>query len=80
MDFVTGLPRSNGKDTILVVVDKFSMYAHFIALSHSYSAKDIVDVFVWDVVKLHVIPKSIVSDRDQILPFGTSYSSCKALD
>lgn len=66
MGFITGLPRSKGKDTILVVVDRMSKYAHFIALSHPYTAKDVADVFVRNVVRLHGIPKTIVSDRDRI--------------
>lgn len=66
VDFITGLPCSEGKDTFLVVVDRLSKYAHFIASSHPYSAKGIAEVLVQNVVKLHGISKFIVSDRDRI--------------
>ncbi|XP_026451996.1 uncharacterized protein LOC113352387 [Papaver somniferum] len=38
MDFITGLPKSEGKEIILVVVDRFTMYSHFTALRHPYTA------------------------------------------
>ncbi|XP_070030643.1 putative germin-like protein 2-2 [Nicotiana sylvestris] len=38
MDFIEGLPRSHGNDTILVVIDRFTKYAHLFRLSHPYDA------------------------------------------
>ncbi|CAH9084460.1 unnamed protein product [Cuscuta epithymum] len=66
MDFIGGLPRSQGKDTILVVVDRFTKFAHFIALSHPFNAKEVAEIFIKEVVKLHGFPKTIVSDRDSV--------------
>lgn len=55
-----------GFDTLLVVVDRLTKYAHFIAIWHPYTAKDIVVVLTKEVVKLHDFPRTIVSDRDRI--------------
>lgn len=66
MDFITGLPKSKGYEAILVVVDRLSKYCHFITLKHPYTAKTIAEVFVKEIVRLHGIPLSIVSDRDPI--------------
>ncbi|PKI60573.1 hypothetical protein CRG98_019049 [Punica granatum] len=66
MDFIEGLPRSQGRDSIIVVVDQLSKYAHFIALEHPYSAKEVAKAFVRGIVQLHGIPESIVTDRDRI--------------
>ena len=66
MDFLGGLPKAKGLDTILVVVDRLTKYAHFFALSHPYSAKEVAGLFIKEVVKLHGFPQTIVSDRDQL--------------
>ena len=66
MDFITNLPMSTGKCTILVVVDRLSKHAHFCALGPHITAPSLVEIFVKEICRLHGIPSSIVSDRDPI--------------
>jgi hypothetical protein len=78
MDFITGLPKSEGKSVIMVIVDRLTKYAHFCALSHPFKASIDDIAFMETVQKLHGKPKIIVSDRDPIFTgyFWTELFSC----
>jgi len=71
MDFIDGLPSSHGFSVIMVVVDCFMKYGHFIALSHPYTASKVAQLFLANVLKLHGMPTTIVSDRE--LVFTSSF-------
>jgi hypothetical protein len=65
MDFVVGLPlTSHRHNAILVIVDKLTKSAHFIPVRDTYDVTNVARVFVSEVIRLHEIPKKIISDRD----------------
>ena len=78
MDFTIDLPKLEGKNIIMLVVDKLTKYAHICSLSQSFSASKIVEAFMGIVYKLHGKMKIIVSDRDTIFTrkFWTELFSC----
>jgi len=66
MDFVEGLPQSASANAILVVVDKFSKFSHFIPLRHPFTATSVARPFMDNVYRLHGMPSAIISDRDRV--------------
>jgi hypothetical protein len=66
MDFIEGLPSSHVFSVIMVVVDRFTKYGHFIALAHPCTASKMAQLFLANILKLHGMPTTIVSDRDRV--------------
>uniref|UniRef100_A0A3B3HZ14 Gypsy retrotransposon integrase-like protein 1 n=1 Tax=Oryzias latipes TaxID=8090 RepID=A0A3B3HZ14_ORYLA len=79
LDFVTGLPPSQGNSIILTVVDRFSKMAHFIPLTRLPSATDTAQVLVNQVFRHHGIPLDIVSDRGPQFVSQVWKAFCSAL-
>ena len=69
MDFITDLPLSDGMTTILTVVDRHTKMAHFIPAPKLPTAEETAVMFIKEVVRLHGLPREIVSDR------GTQFTS-----
>ena len=66
MDFIERLPKSDGKEIILVLVDRFSKYSHFMALVHPHSAYSMAKMFMDNAYKLHGLLATIMSDKNPI--------------
>ncbi|KAA3460521.1 DNA/RNA polymerases superfamily protein [Gossypium australe] len=65
MDFVSGLPLTpTKKDAVWVVVDRLTKSAHFIPVRVDYSLQKLAKLYIAEVVRLHGVPISIISDRD----------------
>ncbi|KAL0340161.1 UNVERIFIED_CONTAM: hypothetical protein Sradi_4532900 [Sesamum radiatum] len=65
MDFIVGLPRTLRKhDAIWVIVDRLTKSAHFLPIRLGDSLDKLAELYVSEIVRLHGVPVSIVSDRD----------------
>lgn len=66
IDFIKSLPPSNGHNTIIVLVDYYKKYGHFIVLGHPLTAQKVAQLFMSEVFKLHGLSKNIVPDQDPL--------------
>ena len=65
MDFIVGLPRTtNDHDAIWVIVHRLTKSTQFLPIKVTYSLEQLADLYVKEIVRLHVLPMSIISDRD----------------
>ena len=62
-DFITKLPLAQGYDSILVVVDQFTKMVHFVPTTEKTMAEGLASLFRDNVLQLHGLPESIISDR-----------------
>lgn len=79
VDFVTGLPSSQGNTVVLTIVDRFSKAVHFVALPKLPSALETAELLVLHVFRLHGIPLDIVSDRGPQFTSQVWKAFCQAL-
>ena len=66
MDFMGPLPESNGFNSIMVVVDRFSKMVKAIPSKVSYNAKQVANLYIHRVLSDHGPPKTIISDRGSV--------------
>ena len=77
MDFIVGLPNTSQKhDSIWVIVDRLTKTAHFILVNTTYSAKKYAEIYLDQIVRLHRVPKTIISDRGHS-SLHVSRNNCK---
>jgi len=68
-DFITDLPKSEGNDTILVIINRLTKMSHFIPCSNDLDARQFANLFMKEIVRLHRLPQDIITDR------GTLFTS-----
>jgi hypothetical protein len=68
MDFIVGLPLTASRhDLIFVVIDTLMKSSHFIPMHKTYQTPNIARVFISEIVRLHGVPKRIISDRGSVV-------------
>ena len=66
MDFITDLPLSEGADAILIVIDRLTKMAHLIQCTKDMDAKQVQEMFLKEIFRLHGLPRDIITDRGSI--------------
>lgn len=79
IDFIVKLPVSGGFDSVMVVVDHYSKYTHFIKAKETWSSIDMANAFIEQIFRLHGLPDKIVSDRVSVFMSLFWKSVCRLL-
>ena len=80
MNFVTGLPRTLGDNNVIwVIVDRLTKSAHFLPMKVNFSTDRLASLYIKEIVRMHSIPVSIVSNRDPCFTFRFWHSLQKTL-
>jgi len=79
MDFIEALCKSEGFNTILVVVDRLTKFSHFLLLTHPFTATEVARKLMDGVFKVHGVPKAMVLDRDKIFTSQFWKTLCQGL-
>jgi len=66
MDFITGLPTSNGSDTLWVIIDRLTKMGHFVACDGTMDPAELADSFVRHIIRPHGLPTNIITDRGSL--------------
>jgi len=68
MDFITDLPKSEGYDTILVVIDRLTKMSDFIRCGRDQDARQFTHLCMKEMVRLHALPQYIITERGTLFP------------
>jgi len=79
MDFITDLPKSEGNDAILIVIDRLTKMAHFLQCTKEIDARQFSELFMREIFRLHGLPKDIITDRGSIFTFDLWKETTKQL-
>jgi len=66
MDFIMDLPKSEGNDAILIVIDRLTKMAHFLPCTKEMNARQFSELFMREIFRLPGLPKDIITDRGSI--------------
>jgi len=66
MDFITDLPKSEGDDAILIVIDRLTKMAHFQPCTKEIDARQFSELLMREILRLHGLPKDSIADRGSI--------------
>ncbi|GKD62926.1 putative reverse transcriptase domain-containing protein [Tanacetum coccineum] len=81
MDFVTKLPRtSSGHDTIWVIMDRLTKFAHFLPMREDYKMDRLARLYLNEIVARHGVPTSIISDRDSHFTSSQSERTIRTME